>query len=265
MKIRAVRCLALSFLLLPLLILSAYADSINLGAASGYSVLAGSAVTNTGTTVLSGSLGVSPGCALSGAGTMTVGGTTNLCNAAAAKAQGALTTAYLQAQSLKPTGNLTGTDLGGLTLNSGVYLFTSSADLATGTTLTLEGTPGALFVFQIGSSLTTGTGSAVIFIDSLTGKPMTDPNIFWQVGSSATLGTTTAFEGNILALSSITLNTGATITCGSALAQNGAVTLQGNTISGCGGTTRIPEPGTIGFLGTGLVILGGAVRRRLHI
>ncbi len=266
MKFRAIRCLALWFLLLPLLVLSAYADSINLGAASGYSVLAGSAVTNTGTTVLSGSLGVSPGCALSGAGTMTVGGATNLCNAAAGKAQSALTTAYLQAQSLKPTGNLTGTDLGGLTLKSGVYLFSSSADLATGMTLTLEGTPGALFVFQIGSSLTTGSGSAVIFINSLTGKPSTDPNIFWQVGSSATLGTTTKFEGNILALTSITLNTGASITCGSALAQNGAVTLQGNSISSCGGgTTPVPEPGTMGFMGTGLVILGGVVRRKLHL
>ena len=265
MKSFVIRCLALSFLLLPLLVLSAYADSINLGTASGYSVLAGSTVTNTGTSVISGSLGVSPGCAFTGAGTMTVGGTTNLCNAASLKAQNDLTTGYLQAQSMNPTGNLTGSDLGGMTLKSGVYLFTSSADIATGTTLTLEGTPGALFVFQIGSSLTTGSGSAVIFVNSLTGKTMTDPNIFWQVGSSATLGTTTAFEGNILALASITLNTGATITCGSALAQTGAVTLQGNTISGCGGGTTVPEPGTLGLLGTGLVILVGAARRRLGL
>jgi hypothetical protein len=266
MKSRVIRWLALSFLPLPLLVLSAFANSINLGTAGGYSVLAGSTVTNTGTTVLSGSLGISPGCALTGAGTMTVGGTTNLCNAAALKAQSDLTKAYLQAQSLNPTGNLTGKDLGGMTLTSGVYLFTSSADVATGATLTLEGTPGALFVFQIGSSLTTGSGSAIIFINSLTGKPMTDPNIFWQVGSSATLGTTTAFEGNILALTSITLNTGATITCGSALAQNGAVTMQGNTISGCGGgISKVPEPGAMGLLGTGLVILAGAARRRLRL
>lgn len=266
MKSRAVRWFALSSLLLPLMVVSAYANSVNLGTAGGYSVLAGTTVTNTGTTVLSGNLGVSPGCAVTGAGTMTVGGTTNLCNAAALKAQSDLTAAYLQAQSMKSTGNLTGTDLGGLVLKSGVYTFASSADLATGTTLTLEGTPGALFVFQIGSSLTTGSGSAVIFINSLTGKPSTDPNIFWQVGSSATLGTTTKFEGNILALTSITLNTGASITCGSALAQNGAVTLQGNSISSCGGgTTPVPEPGTMGFMGTGLVILGGVVRRKLHL
>jgi hypothetical protein len=255
----------LGFLLLPWLVLNADADSINLGTAGGYSVLAGSTVTNTGTTVLSGSLGVSPGCAVTGAGTMTVGGSTNLCNAASLKAQSDLTAAYLQAQSLKSTGTLTGTDLGGLTLKSGVYFFASSADLATGMTLTLTGTPGALFVFQIGSSLTTGSGSSVIFVNSLTGKTTTDPNIFWQVGSSATLGTTTAFEGNILALTSITLNTGASITCGSALAQNGAVTLQGNSISGCSARTTVPEPGAMGLLGTGLVVLSWGARRGLGL
>jgi len=267
MKSYGVRCLALSFLLLPFLGLSAYAGSINLGTAGGYAVLAGSAVTNTGATTLNGSLGISPGCALSGAGTMTVSGTTNLCNAAVLKAQSDLTAAYIAAMGMKPTSNLTGQDLGGMTLTTGVYSFSSSADLATGMTLTLEGKPGALFVFQIGSALTTGSGSAVIFIDSLTGKQMTDPNIFWAVGSSATLGTSTSFEGNILALSSITLNTSASITCGSALAQTGAVTLQGNTISSCGGsgTSKVPEPGTMGLLGTGLVVLIGAARRKMRI
>jgi hypothetical protein len=273
MKFHLIRCVALSPLLFPLLLPSAYADSITLGTASGYVVLAGSTVTNTGTTLLTGNLGISPGCALTGAGTMTVTGTTNICNANALKAQKDLTTAYIQAQCLKPTGSLTGTDLGGLTLKSGVYSFTSSADLATGDTLTLEGKPGALFVFQIGSSLTTGSASSVIFINSLTGKPMSDPNIFWQVGSSATLGTSTAFEGNILALTSITLNTGASITCGSALAQNGAVTLQGNSIGGCpavgggggGGGTTVPEPGTMGLLGTGMLIVAGTARWRLRV
>jgi hypothetical protein len=266
MKFRSLRCLALSFLLLPLLVLSAYANSVNLGTAGNYAVLAGSAVTNTGSTTLLGDLGVSPGCALSGAGTMTVSGATNLCNAAALKAQRDLTAAYLEAMGLKPTGSLTGQNLGGLTLTTGVYSFASSAQL-TGQ-LTLEGKPGALFVIQIGSSLTTASSSSVVFINSLTGKASSDPNIFWQVGSSATLGTTTKFEGNILALSSITLNTGAIITCGSALALNGAVTLSGNTITSCGaggGRSPVPEPGTVGLLGTGLIFVVGVVRRRIRI
>jgi hypothetical protein len=268
MKSRALRCVALSFLLLPLLVLNVYADSVNLGTAGSYAVLAGSAVTNTGSTTLLGDLGVSPGCALSGAGTMTVSGTTNLCNAAALKAQRDLTAAYLEALGLKSTGSLTGQNLGGLNLTTGVYSFASSAQL-TGQ-LTLKGTPGALFVFQIGSSLTTATSSSVVFINSLTGKASTDPNIFWQVGSSATLGTTTKFEGNILALDSITLNTGASITCGSALARNGAVTLSGNTITACGaagggGGSAVPEPGTVGLLGTGLIFVVGVVRRRIRI
>jgi hypothetical protein len=266
MKSRVIRWLALSFLLLPVLVLSAYANSISLGTAGSYAVLAGSAVTNTGSTVLIGNLGVSPGCALSGAGTLTVSGTTNLCNGPAAQAQRDLTAAYIQAQNLKSTGNLTGKDLGGMTLTTGVYSFGTSANLATGMTLTLEGKPGALFVFQIGSSLTTGSASSVIFINSLTGKPMTDPNIFWKVGSPATLGTSTAFEGNILALTSITLKASASITCGSALARNAAVTLPGNTITSCGGgTSTVPEPGTLGLRRTGLITIAGVVRRRMRI
>jgi hypothetical protein len=269
MESRNIRWLALSFLLLPLLVVSAFAksdDSVHLGAAGSYAVLAGSTVTNTGSSVLSGNLGVWPGTAVTGfpPGIVTKG-TIHAGDAAAAQAQSALTAAYNEAMGLSPTGTLTGQNLGGMTLTSGVYFFASSAQL-TGT-LTLEGTPNSLFVFQIGSTLTTASSSSVIFINSLTGKPMNDPNIFWQVGSSATLGTTTTFEGNILALTSITLNTGASIGCGSALARNGAVTLDSNVIGGgCGGsTTTVPEPGTLGLLGTGLAILAGAARRKMHI
>jgi Ice-binding-like/PEP-CTERM motif len=147
-----------------------------------------------------------------------------------------------------------------------VYFFASLAQLTGKLTLNNLGNPNALFVFQIGSTLTTASASSAIFSNSLT-----DSNVYWQVGSSATLGTTTAFQGNILALTSITLDTGASIGCGSALARNGAVTLDDNVIggacstSGGGGTSTVPEPGTLGLLGTGLVLLAGAARRKIRI
>jgi hypothetical protein len=264
MRSRRIRCFALSFLLLPLLVLGAYAGTINLGTAGSYAVLAGSTVTNTGSSVINGNLGVSAGCAVTGFPPGIVNGTINKCNGPASQAKSDLTTAFNQAMGLFPTGNLTGQDLGGLTLKHGVYSFSSSAQL-TGV-LTLTGKPGAVFVFQIGSTLTTASSSSVIFINSLTNKPMNDPHIYWVVGSSATLGTGTKFAGNILALTSITLNTGASITCGSALAQTGAVTLDNNRITNCGSRgTSVPEPGTISLMGSGLVILAGVARRRMRI
>jgi len=266
MRPRRIRRFALSFLLLPLFLLSAYAGTIDLGTAGSYAVLAGSAVTNTGSSVLYGNLGLSPGCAgaITGFPPGTVHGATHACDAAALQAQSDLTKAYNVAANLKKTSDLTGQDLGGQHLKSGVYFFSTSAQL-TGV-LTLTGKPGAVFVFQIGSTLTTASSSSVIFINSLTNKPMNDPHIYWQVGSSATLGTSTKFTGHILALTSITLLDSASITCGSALARNGAVTLGNNVITGnCGGGTTVPEPGTISLLGSGLVILAGVARRRMRI
>jgi type VI secretion system secreted protein VgrG len=223
----------LSALLFPLFMPSARAD-ITLGSARSFAVLGGSTVTNTGPTVLYGNLGVSPGSAITEFPPGIVHGNTHSADAAAAQAQSDLTTAYNAAAALPATSNLTGQDLGGLTLTPGVYFFSSSAQL-TGT-LTLDASlsnPNKQFVFQIGSTLTTASGS---FVKTINGADCC--NVYWQVGSSATLGTNTAFEGNILALTSITLNNGATIIDGSALARNGEVSLDTNTIIAC------PEPGT---------------------
>ena len=258
MKSPDIRWLALSFLLLPLLVRSAYASSISLGTAGSYAVLAGSSVVNTGSSVLTGDLGVSPGAAVTGFPPGIVNGTINKANGPAAQAQSDLTAAYITAAGLTPTATLTGKDLGGMTLTPGVYFFATSAQLTGTLTLNTLGNPNAVFVFQIGSTLTTASNSAVVFANSLT-----DKNVFWQVGSSATLGTTTAFAGNILALTSITLNNRAIINCGSALARNGTVTLNNNVITSCGAqTTTVPEPGTISLVGSGLAFLAGAARRR---
>jgi Ice-binding-like/PEP-CTERM motif len=261
MKSSAVRYLSFLALLLPLLGLSANANSVNLGTAGSFGVLAGTTVTNTGTSVITGNVGVWPGTAITGFPPgIVVGGTLHAGDAVAHTAQNDLRTAYDTAAGLTPTAVLTGQDLGGMTLTPGVYFFSSSAQLTGTLTLNDLGNPNALFVFQIGSTLTTASGSAVVFTSSLT-----DNNVFWQVGSSATLGTTTAFAGNILALTSIALNTGASIGCGSALALNGAVTLQSNVIGGgCGGVSTVPEPGTMSLMGSGLALLAGAAFRKIR-
>ncbi|HUY32894.1 MAG TPA: ice-binding family protein [Pirellulales bacterium] len=205
-----------------------------LGSANSFAVLASSTVTNTGPSVITGNLGVSPGTALAGFSPAVVNGTIHAGDAVAAQAQSDLHTAYNILAGRAATTNLTGQNLGGLTLTPGVYHFNSSAQLSGTLTLDAQGNPNAEFDFQIGSTLTTATGSAVRVINS-----GNDANVFWQVGSSATLGTATAFEGSILAFSSITVNTGSSIADGRALALSGAVTLADNAIS-------IPAPGMVG-------------------
>lgn len=205
------------------------AAQISLGTAESFGVLGGSTVTNTGSSVITGELGVSPGSSVTGfpPGIVMPPGTIHTADAVAAQAQIHLTTAYLAIAASPTIVELTGTDLGGLTLPPGIYEFSSSAQLTGTLTLDAQGNPNAVFLFKIGSSLTTATGSSVVLING-----GLDCRVYWQVGSSATLGTTTAFAGNILALTSITLDTGASIS-GRALARNGAVTLAGNAVTVC--------------------------------
>ncbi len=237
--------------------------AIDLGTAGLFAVLAGSEITNTGPTLISGNVGVSPGTAITGFPPASIGGANTLYSAGAValQAQTDLTTAYNSAAGQACPNTLTGQDLGGMTLVPGTYCFTSSAQLTGTVTLDGLGDSASVFIFQIGSTLTTASASVVDMINSAQGS-----NVFWQVGSSATLGTTTAFAGNILALSDITLNTGATIDCGSALARNYAVTMDTNSISVCssatGGGSDVPEPGTATLLGAGLVVLGVRHLRR---
>jgi len=226
--------------------------AFTLGTAGNFAVLAGSTATNTGSSVINGGdVGVSPGTALTGftPGIIVPPYTIHAGDAVAMQAQNDLSIAYNAAAALTPTQNLTGQDLGGLTLLPGVYFFSSSAQLTGTLTLNNLGDPNALFVFQIGSTLTTASNSSVV---SINGGSIPGSNVFWQVGSSATLGTGTAFEGHILALTDITLDAGATILDGSALARNGAVTLDTNLITNA--VTSVPEPTTMM-----LSLIGGAM------
>jgi len=200
-------------------------SSPTLGNAAPFGVLAGSTVTNTGPSVIGGNVGVSPGGAITGfpPGTISSGSAFHAANGTSAAAQVSLTAAYNDLAGQAPTQNLSGQDLGGLTLTSGVYRFDSSAQLTGNLTLNAQGSTNSAWIFQIGSALTTASNSSITMTN---GGSLC--NVYFQVGSSATLGTTTSFIGNILALTSITLNTGATMT-GRALARNGAVTLDTNT------------------------------------
>jgi hypothetical protein len=231
---------------------SAYAGltSVNLGSADPFAVLAGTTVTNTGPSIVDGDLGVWPGTSITGFPPGIVNGTVDDSDAVAMQAQSDLTTAYNYTVAQACGNNLTGQNLGGLTLTPGVYCFASSAQLTGTLTLDAQGDPNAVFLIQIGSTLTTASASSVVFVDGGQGS-----DLFWQVGSSATLGTTTEFAGNILALTSITLTTGANIQCGSALAINGAVTMDTNDVSTCdSGTTSAPEPGSAALLSLGLFL-----------
>jgi uncharacterized protein with beta-barrel porin domain len=205
-----------------------HAQAPSLGTAGSFGVLAGSTVTNTGSTVINGDVGVSPGSAITGFPPGIVNGTIHAADAVAGQAQVDNTNAYNVLAGRPITTNLTGQDLGGKTLIAGVYGFNTSAQLTGTLILDGQGNPNSVFIINIGSTLTTASGSSILLINGAQGG-----NVFFRVGSSATLGTSTSFTGDILALTSITLNTSAKIICGDALAQNGAVTLDSNTITAC--------------------------------
>lgn len=210
------------------------ADQPQLGTAGNYAVMGATAITNTGPTVVNGNLAISPGgsSSVTGFPPGVVTGEMDMANADAVLAHTDLVTAYDDAAATTTTVNLTGTDLGGLTLTPGTYTFDSSAQLTGTLTLDGQGSTNATFIFQIGSTLTTASASRVALINGAGACA-----VFWQVASSATLGTTTDFQGTIMAMTSITMNTGATIGVGGpglggrALAMNGALTLDTNIIT----------------------------------
>jgi hypothetical protein len=196
-----------------------------LGTTSTFVVLAGSTVTNTGLTAVTGDLGVSPGAAVTGFPPGTVSGATHAGDAPAATAEADLTTAYNDAAG-RTTGAITVSgDLTGLTLAPGLYKSTSSLAVSGALTLSALGNSNAVWIIQMASTLTTGPGSQVI----LSGGAKAS-NVYWQVGTSATLGTNSVFKGTIMADQSITLGTGARLD-GRALARIGAVTLDTNAIA----------------------------------
>jgi hypothetical protein len=212
---------------------------VGLGTAGSFAVLAGTTVTNTGPSSISGDLGLSPGTAVTGFPPGTVSnGTIHSADGVAAGAQSDLTTAYNDAAGRSPTASVPAFIGAGQTLTPGVYKASSSLDVGGSLTLDAGGDPDAVFIFQAPSTLVTDSASSVILTNGAQAC-----NVFWQVGSSATLGTNSAFTGSILALTSISVDTGDTI-AGRALARNGAVTLDDDTItsSTCATTPPTPTP-----------------------
>lgn len=206
------------------LVLAAQAP-VGLGTANSFAVLAGSGITNTGATTITGDVGTFPTTSESGFGSVTINGTNHAGDSTTQGAKNDLVTAYNDAAGRTPVSTIP-TELGGSTLTAGVYDSNAGTFGITGTvTLNGEGDPTSVFIFEMASTLITASASNVVLINGASAC-----NVYWRVGSSATLGTGSTFRGNILALTSITVNNGVTV-IGRILARNGAVTLQNDTIT----------------------------------
>lgn len=201
------------------------ATTVNLGLADNFAVLAGSGITNTGITTISGDVGTYPTITETGFGSLTLTGTNHFGDAVTQQAKADLVTAYNDAAG-QAVSSQVATELGGTTKIAGVYDSAAGTFGITGTlTLDAEGDPNAVFIFKTASTLITAAASHVSLINGAQAC-----NVFWQVGSSATLGTTSDFKGNILALASITDNGGSSV-IGRVLARNAAVTLNNTTVT----------------------------------
>jgi hypothetical protein len=197
---------------------------VPLASASTFGVLGGSTITNAGPTIVNGDLGVYPGTAITGFGPGIVNGQIHAGDPVAAQAQADLAKAYNNAVARKnPV--LLPADIGGMTITPGLYNAPVSLGISGTVTLNGKNNPNSVFIFQIPSTLTTSVNSAVVLT-----KKANACNIYWQVGSSATLNTASTFNGTIMAQASVSLGTGSTVT-GRVLAESGAVTLLSNTIS----------------------------------
>jgi Ice-binding-like len=257
-RISAVMCGAIltTLALLTVAQPAAAAEDIALGEAAHVAILGGSTVTNAGPTIVFGNLALSPGVSVTGFPPGTIsGGSIHINDALATQAHADAFAAYTQVAGETLTTDLSGQNLGGMLLTPGVYHFDTTAQLSGALMLDTGGDPDAAFHFQIGTTLTTDPLSTITLLNG------NSVNIFWQVGTSATIGVDSLFTGNLLADQSITVGMGATVD-GRLLAINGAVTLETNTINGFSDVPE-PSPWVMVMIGAGLLfaVQRGCYRR----